>query len=43
MKPEDDFGWDEWSVLISAAVLALFIGAVVELCRLPGRLWRAIQ
>jgi hypothetical protein len=42
MKYEDD-SWIDTGVLFGAAVVALVIGGVVELFRLPGRFWRAIK
>jgi len=39
-KPPDDSGL--W-VLFVAVIIATMIGAVVELCRLPGRFWRGIK
>lgn len=42
MTPDDD-SWLDTGMLFGAAVVALFIGGVVELCRLPVRLWRGFK
>lgn len=42
MTPDDD-SWLDTGMLFGAAVVALAILGVVELCRLPERLWRSIK
>lgn len=42
MTPDDD-SWLDTGMLFGAAVVALAILGVVELCRLPVRLWRSIK
>lgn len=42
MTPDDD-SWLDTGMLFGAAVIALVVLAVFELCRLPVRLWRGFK